>query len=238
MKTKILNIFFDTHNMEEAVERGNELLESEGGKYIVTPNPEMCMIARKNLEFRNILNVADMVLPDGIGIVFASYLNKIKVKERVAGFDFINALLESHRKEKLRVYLLGGKKGVAEKAKKNIEKKYKDVEVVGCRDGYFNETEEIEIIKTIRKLKVDLLLVGLGMEKQEKFIFYNKGELRSKLSVGVGGSIDVFAGKVNRAPEIFIKYNIEWFYRLAMQPTRIKRILQIPLFILEIIFDK
>ncbi len=238
MKTKILDLEFDSYTMEEVIEIANEFLNNGKANYIVTPNTEMCMVARNDKNFTNILNNADLVIPDGIGIVFASKLNKIKIKERVAGYDFVKSFFVNNKKEKLKVYMLGSKPGVTDKAKKNIEKEFKKVEIVGHRDGYFKEEDEKDIVKEISNLKPDLLLVALGMKKQENFIFKYKDMLNSKVCIGVGGSIDVFAGEVKRAPEIFIKLNLEWFYRLLKQPSRFFRMLSLPKFILVVIIEK
>ncbi len=238
MKTKILNISFDVLTMEEVIEKANVFLNTKGNKYIVTPNSEMCVVAKDDEKFRNILNKADIVIPDGIGVVFASKLNKNKLKERVAGYDFVVNFFEKHNKDKLKVYMLGSKPGITDKAKINIEDKYKKVEIVGHRDGYFKKEDEQKIVEEISKLQPDLLLVALGMNKQETFIYNYKHKLNSKICVGVGGAIDVLAGEVKRAPEIFIKLNLEWFYRLLKQPTRFVRMLNIPKFVLIVIANK
>lgn len=238
MKSKILNINVNVLKMNEAVEKGICFLNTQEHNYIVTPNPEMCVVAKKNKKFQNILNSADLVLPDGIGVVFASRLNKNKIEDRVTGVDFVKNLLYTHNKSVLKVYLLGGESGVCEKAKINIEKAYKNVEVVGISNGFFNEEDEKKIIEHINEKSPDLLLVGLGMVKQENFIFRNKNQLNCKLSIGVGGTIDVLAGIVNRAPSIYIKLNIEWLYRLLKQPKRFVRTLSIPKFIILVVAEK
>ncbi len=238
MKTEVLNISFDVLTMNEVIKKANEFLNTEGNKYIVTPNSEMCIVAKEDEKFRNILNKADLIIPDGIGVVFASKLNKNKLKERVAGYDFVINFFEKHNKDKLKVYMLGSKPGVTDKAKINIENKYKNVEVVGHRDGYFKKDDEQKIVEEISKQQPDLLLVALGMNKQETFIYNYKDKLNSKISIGVGGAIDVLAGEVKRAPKIFIKLNLEWFYRLLKQPTRFFRMLNIPKFVLVVLFEK
>lgn len=238
MKTRILDVEFDTFTMKEVIEIANQYLLSKKNYYVVTPNTEMCMEAREDEEFRKILNNADLAIPDGIGVVFASKLNKNKIYERVAGFDFVTNFLENHKKEKLRIYLFGSKPGISEKAKMEIEKKYKNVEVVGHRNGYFKVEDEKEIVKEIGDLNPDLLLVALGLGKQEKFIYKYKEQLNSKISIGVGGALDVFAGEVKRAPDIFIKLNLEWFYRLLKQPQRFFRMLSIPKFMIIVVIEK
>ncbi len=239
MKTKILDISFDTYTMKEAIEVANQFLLSDKNHYVVTPNSEMCVEARDDDEFREILNNADLVIPDGIGVVFASKLNKVKLKERVAGYDFVVNFFQNHnKKDKLNVYLLGSKPGVTDKAKTKIEEKFKNVQIIGHRNGYFKKEEEEQIVSEIAKLNPDIVLIALGMNKQEKFMYTYRNKLNSKISIGVGGAIDVFAGEVKRAPDIFIKLNLEWFYRLLKQPSRFFRMLSIPKFMLIVALEK
>ncbi len=238
MKTSVLNIMFDVLTMNEVISKANKFLSSEQCSTIVTPNSEMCIVAKNDESFRKILNESDLVIPDGIGVVFASKLNENKLKERVAGFDFVVNFFEKHNKNKLKVYMLGSKPMVTEKAKKNIEEKYKNVEIVGHRDGYFKKEEELKVVEEISLLQPDLLLVALGMKKQETFIHKYKNKLNSKICIGVGGAIDVLAGEVKRAPQIFIKLNLEWFYRFIKQPSRFFRMLNIPKFVIVVVVDK
>ncbi len=234
-KTKILDVNFDTYTMEEAVEKALSLLESDNHHMVVTPNPEMVMLAREDKGFCDVLNKATLCIPDGIGVVYASKLNKVKITERVGGCDFTQNIFKK-AKDKT-VYILGAGENVAEMAKENINKTYDGVKVIGVHNGFFNDEEEKKIVEEIKTLKPDILLVGLGMGKQEKWI-YNHKDLPVKLAIGVGGTIDVLAGHVKRAPEIFIKLNLEWLYRALKQPKRIMRTLKLPLFVLVVIKEK
>ena len=130
--------------------------------------------------------------------------------------------------------MFGSKPGVAEKAAKNIQEKYSGIKISGTRNGYFKEEDEAEIIRSINDSGAKLLMVCLGAPKQEKWIYKHKDELKVNLCIGAGGSLDVFAGEVKRAPEIFIKLNLEWFYRLLKQPSRIGRFMALPRFILTV----
>lgn len=238
MKTDILGVPFDALSRKEAKEKALQFFKTDKQHAIFTPNPEMVMCARKDEELMRILKSADMVIPDGIGIVYASKLNKIKISERVAGYDFVQSLFETLKSTNLTVYFLGGAPTVAEQAKLAMEQKYNGLKIIGVNDGYFDAKKEKIIIEEIRSLKPDLLLVGLGVPRQEKWIDKHKDLLPCKVFIGVGGSFDGFAGVVPRAPEIFIKLNLEWFYRLMKQPSRIKRQIQIPVFVLTVIFVK
>lgn len=240
LRTNILDVPIDVVTREEAL---NKLLhylscENKSNRLLITPNPEMVMRARKDAEFMQIIQKADLVVPDGIGVVIASKLNKEKIKERVAGCDLILSLFESEKKRNITVYILGGKSGVAEKAKQNIETRYKDVKVIGLNNGYFNDKEEKNIVEEIKQLKPDVLLVGLGFPRQEKWIYNYRNELPVCISAGVGGSIDVMAGVVKRAPEIYRNLGLEWFYRLICEPKRILRMAVLPIFVLNVVLLK
>lgn len=237
MKSKILDVNVDALTMKDVMGKIDLYLKEDNYKMIFTPNPEMIMEARKDDYFNTVLNNADIIIPDGIGVVYASKLNDVKIKERVAGCDVVFNILDKYKDTGKTVYLLGAGKGVAEKAKKNIEETYKGFNVIGVHDGYFDDLEEINIVNEINELKPDILLVGLGLGKQEKWIYEHK-DLNVKVAMGVGGVIDVLAGIVNRAPEIFIKLNLEWLYRVLKQPSRFFRILKLPLFVLIVFCEK
>lgn len=235
---EILGVKIDRIGFEQAVDRACELLKTEETSAIFTPNPEIVMCAYEDDEFKNILNSADLCTADGIGVVYAAKILKTPVPERVAGFDVTCAVLErvSHSGEG--VFLFGAKPGVAELAKEKMEEKYPGINVVGTRNGYFKEEDEEEIVEQINNSGAKLLLVCLGAPKQEKWIARNRDKLNVRLCMGVGGTLDVFAGVAKRSPDIFIKLNIEWLYRLAKNPSRIGRFIALPKFILTVIKEK
>lgn len=235
-KIEILGVKFDNLSMQEAINKSNSFLKSDKLNYIVTPNPEIVMEAKKDNEFKEILNNADLSIPDGIGVVIASKILNKPLKQRVAGFDLICNLFENVENEK-KVYLLGSKPGVCELAKEKIQEKY-NVKVVGLHDGYFKKDEEQKIIEDINNSGANILLVGMGMKKQEKLIYKYKEDLNVKIAIGCGGSIDVFSGTVKRAPKFFQKCGLEWLYRIIKQPTRIKRMMVLPKFLLIILFKE
>ncbi|MBE5821734.1 MAG: WecB/TagA/CpsF family glycosyltransferase [Clostridiales bacterium] len=235
-KINVLGINFNNVKMQDAVNKCNEFLLSDKLNMIITPNPEIVMHARKNEEFKNIINNSELVIPDGIGVIYGSKILKTPLKERVAGFDLICNLFENTESSvEKKVYILGAKPGVAQIAKQKLEEKY-NLKVVGLQDGYFNQDAIPEIIENINLSGANILLVGLGMEKQEKFIYDNKDKLNVKIAIGCGGTIDVFAGTVKRAPKIFQKLGLEWFYRLLKQPSRIGRMMVLPKFLLVVLF--
>lgn len=233
MKTNILEVPFDNLTKEEALAKLLEFLDSNKNNLLVTPNPKIVMEANDDKDLLKIINEADLVVPDGIGIVLAGKIMKNRIKERVAGCDLIFSLFDKMKDTDKTVYLLGAEPGVAEIAKSNMEEKYKNLKIVGVHNGYFDEKEEELIIKEIQDLKPDILLVGLGCPKQEKWIYKNKDRLPVKISAGIGGGIDTMAGKVKRAPKIFQKIGLEWLHRLILEPRRIFRVKKIPLFLIR-----
>lgn len=237
-KVDILGVPFVNVSPAQAVEEICSQLNGEGKSMVFTPNPEMVMLAQKDSEFNEILNKSYMNIPDGIGIIYASKIKGKPIKERVAGYDTVQAVFERIKATDKTVYLFGGAPGVTDSARTEMEKAHKGLKIVGCANGYFDEAREREIIDEINQKQPDLLLVGIGFPKQEKWIYKNISNLNVKVAIGVGGSFDVMSGRVKRAPDIFIKFGLEWFHRLITQPSRFIRMLQLPLFMLKVIFSK
>jgi len=235
---EIMGVPFDTSGMDGAVHKIMGYFEDGENHIICTPNPEIVMSAQQDEELFGILKSADLVVPDGIGIVLASKISDKKLKERVSGYDLCLELFESMKDNGKTVYFFGGAPGVAQKAAQQIELKYKGLKVVGHRNGFFSSADENEIIEDIKEKSPDLLLVGLGSPKQEKWIYKNLKSTGAGVAIGVGGSFDVMAGNVKRAPLIFQKLGIEWLYRLIKQPSRFKRMLNLPKFALLIILKR
>lgn len=235
---RILGVPFADITPQDAVNKAVSYLNGNGKSIIYTPNPEMVMEARKNKEFMEVLNSSTMNVPDGIGIVYGSKFTKNPIKHRVAGYDLVQGIFDKMKDEGKTAYFFGGAPGVTDMAKKAMEAKYKGLKVVGTANGYFDGEREKEIISEINRLKPDLLLVGIGFPKQEKWIYNNIKNLNVKCAIGVGGSFDVMSGNTKRAPQFFIDHGLEWFYRLITQPTRFIRMLQLPLFMLVVIKSK
>ncbi|MBQ9974118.1 MAG: WecB/TagA/CpsF family glycosyltransferase [Oscillospiraceae bacterium] len=231
MKVNVLGVHFDNLSPDEAVQRGIELVSQPGFHYVVTPNPEFVLAAEKDEEFRTVLNSAHLVIPDGIGVIYSAKLLGTPLKSRVPGIDFSAGMLAHMDKVGGRVYLLGAKPGIAEEAGRRIKEQYPNLTICGTHDGYFKEDEPV--VQAIREAEADLLFVCLGAPRQEKFMYRYGPETGVKLAMGLGGSLDVYAGAVERAPERWQKLNLEWAYRLKKEPKRIGRMAKLPLVLVK-----
>ena len=226
MKQDVLGLQFDNVTMDEAVARAKELLEMPGASIVVTPNAEIGYEALHDAQFRALLNGAELVLPDGAGVVLAAKLRRTPLKQKVAGVDFADRLLGVLAETGKTLYLLGGKPGIAELAAEKMREKHPGLVICGMADGYFKD--EGPVIGKINAAKPDVLFVCVGAPKQEIFMHTHKGELDVRLMAGLGGSLDAFAGTVTRAPKWMIRCNLEWLYRLIKEPKRFGRMLRLP----------
>lgn len=236
MKIDILGVRFDSLTKEDAVETALGMLENGDKGYIVTPNPEIVWLCRSDERLKDIVNSATLVLPDGIGIIYGAKILGRPLKSRIPGIDFIQGVFDRLKGTGKKVFLFGAKPGVADAAAENLMDKYPGLKVVDTCDGYFDD-DSVPIDK-INKAKPDLLMVCLGCPKQEKWMADNIGRLDVKLMVGLGGSLDVFAGTVQRAPEKWQKMGLEWLYRLIKEPRRIKRMIKLPAFVFAVIWQR
>ena len=231
MKKEILGIQFDDLTREEAARAGARLLEEDRFHYVVTPNPEFILAAEKDAEFRRVLNGADLVLADGIGVIYSAKIQGTPLKGRVPGIEFAADMLACLNERGGRLYLLGAKPGVAEEAGRRIEEQYPNVTLCGVQDGYFKD-EESALLK-VAAARPDLLFVCLGAPKQEKWMARWGRHTGARLAIGLGGALDVFAGKVERAPESWQKLGLEWAYRLKKEPQRAGRMARLPLVLVK-----
>ena len=231
MRTDILGVAFDNVTMAEAVDRAMALLAREGPHLVVTPNAEIVQQARSDPEFAALIAQADLVLPDGVGVVYASKILGRPLKGRVPGVDFAGALMDRMAKLNKRLFLLGAKPGVAEEAARRLTAQHPGLTVCGVHDGYFRE--DALVVQAIREAGADVVFVCLGAPKQEKWAAAHGGETGARLLVGLGGSLDVFAGQVDRAPESWQRLGLEWLYRAIRQPSRFKRVAKLPGFLLS-----
>lgn len=236
MRIDIMGVGFDSLTLNEAVDRAQELIAERRAAYVVTPNPEIVMTCWQNADAANAVQNADLVLPDGIGVVYGAKILGTPLKSKLPGIDFASALMERMAESHGSVFLLGAKPGVAKTAGENLEKKYPGLVVCGVHDGYFQD--DAPVIAEINAAQPDLLLVCLGAPKQELWMQRNAPVLHVGLMAGLGGSLDVFAGTVKRAPAVFQKLGLEWFYRLIREPWRFKRMMKLPKFLFACIGKK
>lgn len=236
MRVDVLGVGFDNLTLEEAAERGMELLRAEGPHYVVTPNPEIVEICRKNPEAMRAVNGADLVLADGIGIIKGARILGTPLKARNPGIEFAAYLMKEMAEKGLSLYLLGAKPGVAEAAGKRLAEKYPGLKIAGTHDGYFQE--DGPVIEDIRRSGADCVFVCLGAPKQELWMAKHGEAAGARLLCGLGGSLDVFAGVVERAPKFWSDHGLEWFYRLCKDPRRAGRMMKLPLFLVHVQKEK
>ncbi len=236
MRINVLGVGFDNVTMEEALARGRELLDAPGAHYVVTPNPEIVETCRADDEAMAAVNGADLVLPDGIGVIYGAKILKTPLKERVPGIEFGTAMIEYCARSGKSVFFLGAKPGVAEQAAENLKVRFPGLIVAGTKDGYFKD--DAAAAEAIRASGAQMALVCLGAPKQEKFMAAYGEATGARLLLGLGGSLDVFAGVAQRAPEFYVKHNLEWFYRLIKNPSRVGRMMKLPLFLVHVVGKK
>ncbi len=232
-RVKLLGYEIDTYDFSGAVANATELMSADKVSQVVTINPEMFETAHNDSDFAEILNKAEMVIPDGIGVKIGLKIMGENVN-RIAGIDFAREMINVAAEKKLPIALIGAKPEIVEKAVLNLKRELPDLNIAYYHDGYFDEWDEI--MDELKNSSSKLILVALGSPKQEKFVYEAKKRLDSGLMIGVGGSFDVWSGVVERAPEIYQKLGLEWLYRTIKQPERFKRIFPaLPLFVLKVL---
>ncbi|MBR6679579.1 MAG: WecB/TagA/CpsF family glycosyltransferase [Phascolarctobacterium sp.] len=235
---KILDVPVHPLTMGEAVSVLEESITSGEQAFVVTANAEIIMMCQEDAGYKKIVSQdAQLVLPDGAGAVWAGRHLGYKVPERVAGFDLYCQLLDKAAQKGYKAFFFGGSPGIAEAAKAKSEELYPGVQVVGCRNGYFKEEESQAIIDEINASGADMLFAALGAPKQEKWLVRYREQLKPKILMGIGGSFDVFAGKMERAPKWMQDASLEWLFRLYKQPSRFMRMMALPKFVLKVVFN-
>lgn len=234
-KVNILGVYVDTVTISQAADKIMEFFNEDRLHSVFTPNSEIIMAAYRDPEFCEMLNNSDLLTADGIGVVYASRILKKPINERAAGYDIARKVLEKLNYTDHKLFLFGGKPGVAEEAAANLKKEYPELNIVGTRNGYFSADDEADIVDEINASGADIVFVCLGAPKQEKWINSHKDELNVRVAMGIGGSLDVFAGRVERAPDFWCKIGMEWFYRLVKEPWRIGRMMDLPKFAATVI---
>ena len=229
----VMGVGFDDLTRDGAVALCKNLIEEHRSAYMVTPNPEIVMASWDDPALREAISNADLIIPDGIGVIKAAKILGTPLKERLPGIEIGEAILQYAAQSGKKVFLLGAKPGVADLAADRMREMFPGIDICGVNDGYFKD--DAAVIEKINAAKPDFLMVCLGFPKQEMWMAQNASKLDVGLMAGLGGSLDVFAGTVLRAPEKWQRMNAEWLYRCIKEPWRFKRIARLPLFILKAI---
>ncbi|WMJ81194.1 WecB/TagA/CpsF family glycosyltransferase [Clostridium sp. MB40-C1] len=209
-----------------------DCVESFDKVNIISGNPEILYSGMKDAFLNKVYNdESSIIIPDGVGTVIASKMVKNPVKEKIAGIEVMGEIINKCEKEGKSIYLVGAEEEVLKECITNIKNKFPNIKIVGSHNGYFDLDNCDDIVEDIKIKKPYALFVAMGCPRQEIFIARNMKEFPCKIFMGVGGSFDVFAGKVNRAPEWMINLGIEWLYRVVKEPFRIKRLGVIPKFL-------
>ena len=238
-RVDILGIPVDKITEKESLERIIDFINEKKFHLIVTINSENATKALENKIFLDVIKNADLVIPDGIGIIFASKILGNKLPERIPGIDLSYKLLEISNEKGYKIVLIGGKEGVAEGAKENLKKIFPNLNISMTYNGYFNEDEERIIVDEIQKIEPDILLVGMGSGKQEIWIWNNREKFKNiGVCIGVGGTLDIWAGKKKRAPKLVQNLGLEWLYRVIIEPKRIFRVLKIFNFLNKLFIER
>ncbi len=233
-KKLIAGIRYDNVTLREAVDGALAFITSpKSGHMVVTPNAEIAQRAMEEPALMQVIREADMVLPDGVGVVLASKILGSPLKQKVAGIDFAAALMAELAQKGDGLFLLGGKPGVGEAAAAKLAESLPGLRICGIQDGYFKD--DGPVVEAINKSGAEVLFVCLGAPKQEFWMQKNRDRLHVSLMAGLGGSLDGFAGTVRRAPDIWIRLNLEWLYRILKEPKRIGRAMKLPKYVLSVL---
>ncbi|MFD2117016.1 WecB/TagA/CpsF family glycosyltransferase [Paenibacillus yanchengensis] len=234
----IYSIPFSKVGMDDTIQYLTERIENGQQTHVITANPIMVMTAKENAAYKAMMLKADLIVPDGVGIVWAAKKVGQPVAERVTGIELLQQLMAIGEKRRWRAFLLGTSQEVIEAAAQKLQMQYPQLKIAGYRNGFFGEKEDPEVIEQIKALDVQLLFVARGAETQEPWIVRYREQLGVPLIMGVGGSFDVLSGKLKRAPKVVQKLRLEWLFRLLQEPKRFGRMLVLPKFVLHVLKDK
>lgn len=230
-RIQILGVPVNNLTQKEAVARISQFVSSGGPHQVVTINPEFVVAAQKDGEFRRVLVEADLSLPDGVGLLWASRVLGTPLHERVTGTDTVSALARIATERGWRLFLLGGKERVAQEAARNLQIENPGLLIAGTYPGSPSPGEEDKILGLVREAKPHILLVAYGAPQQDLWIYRNKEKLGVAVAMGIGGTLDFIAGRVTRAPRWMQRLGLEWLFRLFVESWRWRRMLVLPYFV-------
>ena len=219
----------------EVIDKILEYLKTDEGHIIVTADASAVVIAMDDPEFTEIIREADIVTPDGAGILLASKILGLGITEKVSGVDLARSLCRLSGEKGFSIYFLGAAPGVAEEARQKLLEQYPDMKVVGVHHCYFKPEEEASIVEDVKASGADILLVAMGIPAQEKLIKRNLDKLGVKAAIGVGGTFDVFSGRIERAPVWMQRHGMEWLHRLCKNPKKISKVAMLPKFMMKVL---
>jgi N-acetylglucosaminyldiphosphoundecaprenol N-acetyl-beta-D-mannosaminyltransferase len=225
-------------DMAAALDAIRHFLASGKPHIIVTADASGIVRAQKDADFRNLVNNADLVTPDGSGVLKGAAMLGTPLIERVSGVEIAREMCRMSAEDGSAIYFLGAAPGVAEQAAANLKEQFPGLKIAGTHDGYFDQSQDAEIAAEVKASGAQALLVAMGIPRQEKFIRDNMDKLGVCVAMGVGGSFDVFSGKVKRAPEFFQRHGLEWLYRLAKDPKKISKVSSLPRFVWLVLREK
>lgn len=228
----ILGMRVDCVSPEETLAAIDRFIAQRTPHHIVTADASMVVTARHDAELNTIIQGAELVTPDGAGILWASRLFGTPIPYRVSGVDLVGEICRLSPSKGYRIFFFGSGPGVAEEAAVKLRARFPGTQIVGTRDGFFTPEQEPEVIAQIQAVHADVVLVALGIPKQEKWIAQHKAVLGASVLIGVGGSFDVFSGRVKRAPLIMQRNGFEWLFRLLQNPRKIGKVMTLPEFAL------
>lgn len=224
--------------MQATVEWLLQSIQRRDTVQLVTVNPIMMMTALQDPDYMALLKRAELIVPDGTGVVWAAAHVKHPVAERVPGIDLVHRLMQLGEDYGWRFFLLGSDSDTIHEAARAVKERYPKLHIAGARDGYFTSEQDEEILAQIQHAQPHVLLVGRSAALQEPWMDRYKSRLDVPLMMGVGGSFDVMAGKLKRAPKLFQRLRLEWFYRLLQEPKRFGRMLSLPRFVWIVLRNK
>jgi N-acetylglucosaminyldiphosphoundecaprenol N-acetyl-beta-D-mannosaminyltransferase len=233
-RVKILDVLIDKVDTQRALARVAEFVEADTNKLIVTPNSEMIVQSEDDLKLQEIINRADLALPDGAGVVLASQILGESLPERVPGIDLVQNLFQLGVERDYSFYFLGAAPNVAKLAQKRVLERYSALEI-NYHHGYLTRLLEEKVINDIMENEPNILLVGMGVPLQEKWLAKHLTKFDGIVGIGVGGAFDILAGTKSRAPDLMQQLKLEWLYRLLQEPRRIGRTLRLPKFIMQVL---
>ncbi|WP_438348827.1 WecB/TagA/CpsF family glycosyltransferase [Paenibacillus sp. FA6] len=234
----IFGIHVSKWGMDDTIQYLTEVITSRTPHQVITANPIMIMTALKSATYMSVMKHAEFIVPDGTGVVWAARVGGEPVQERVAGYDLLHELMRTGENYRWRVYLLGSTAEVIKETASRLQQQYLGVEIVGYHDGFFGPEEDEVVVEQIRATTPDILFVARSADTQEPWIAKHKAQLAVPVMMGVGGSFDIISGKTKRAPMIFQKLRLEWLYRLLSEPTRYRRMLALPQFVVKVLRDR